>query len=111
MTRPLLFIDSGAYSAETKGVKITLSEYVAFLKAHAQYIEIAAGLDVLFDADGTWRNQLEMEAAGVSPMPTFHFGEDVSWLKRYVAKYERIALGGQVGQSTGDLVRWLDDVW
>ena len=42
-------MDSGAYSAETKGAKISLEEYASFLRAHEKYIFIAANLDVLFD--------------------------------------------------------------
>ena len=69
MNRPLLFIDSGAYSAETKGVKISLPEYMTFLKLNEQYVEVAAGLDVLFNADATYANQLTMEAEGINAMP------------------------------------------
>lgn len=104
-------MDSGAYSAETKGVKITLEDYVKFVKANREYIDVFACLDVLFNPEASWANQMAMEAMNVTPLPTFHFGEDFKWLIRYVEKYDYIALGGQVGQSPQSLMAWLDEVW
>lgn len=105
-------MDSGAYSAETKGAKISVAEYARFLKQNAKYISVAANLDVLFNPEATWINQQQLEqSAGMTILPTFHFGEDFKWLVRYAAQYDYIALGGQVGQSPEQLMLWLDEVW
>lgn len=109
--KPKLFIDSGAYSAETKGARISPYQYAAFIKRWANYPNVVCNLDVIGDAEATWKNQVLMEELGVTPMPTFHYGEDYKWLIRYVEKYPYIALGGQVGQSTENLIKWLDEVW
>lgn len=110
--RPKLFIDSGAYSAETQGVKISPYQYTAFLRRWKQYVDVAANLDVLFDAEGTWKNQELMESLGERPMPTFHFGEDEKWLVKYIAKgHDYIAMGGQVGQHPDAQMQWLDRMW
>ena len=40
MKKISLFLDSGAFSAFTKGVKIDIQEYIGFIKKHQKYIEL-----------------------------------------------------------------------
>lgn len=111
LVKPLLFIDSGAYSASTKGATIDMHAYVQFLRRWDKYIDVAASLDVLSSPEQSWANQLAMEAMGVKPLPCFHLGEDPKWLVRYVERYDYIALGGLVGTSPSQQAMWLDDIW
>lgn len=37
-----LFLDSGAYSAYTKGVNIDIQEYISFIKSNIKYISVYA---------------------------------------------------------------------
>ena len=105
-----LFLDSGAFSAKTQQVEINIQEYIAFIKKHEHLLEVYANLDVIGSAEGTWENQKIMEAAGLNPLPVFHYGEDMKWLQRYLKKgYPYIALGGMV--KTPRLIQWLDGVW
>jgi hypothetical protein len=104
---PAVFADSGAYSAATQGVPIDVSEYSDWLQSNAQHTTVYANLDVIGDASATWRNQKTLERAGLSPLPVYHTGEDWSFLQRYQADYEYIALGGQVGWSAKKLLPWL----
>lgn len=106
-----LFLDSGAFSAFTKGVSITIDEYCQFIKQHSDCISLYANLDVIGDPVASYRNQMYMERQGLSPIPCFHYGEDEVWLRRYLEKYEYIALGGMVPISTPDLVDWLDQIF
>jgi len=107
-----LFLDSGAFSAFTQGITIDIQEYIAFIKEHESVLEVYANLDVIGDPVGTWKNQITMEKAGLSPLPCFHYGDDPKWLKRYLSKgYEYIALGGMVPISTNDLRSWLDYIF
>lgn len=107
-----LFLDSGAFSAFTQNLEIDIQEYIAFIKEHETNLEVYANLDVIGSAEGTWRNQKTMEAAGLNPLPCFHYGEDFKWLRRYLdAGYEYIALGGMVPISTPDLMIWLNTVF
>lgn len=106
-----LFIDSGAYSALTQGVKIDIQEYIKFIQENEDVISIYSNLDVIGDAEATWVNQLIMEKAGLNPIPCFHFGENIKWLKLYLEKYDYIALGGMVGASNKALMDWLDPLW
>ena len=106
-----LFIDSGAFSAFTQGVAINLDEYIAFIKQYKDIITVYANLDVIGDAEGTLANQKRMEKAGLNPLPCFHYGEPIEFLKYYLGKYKYIALGGMVPISTKDLGTWLDNLF
>jgi len=105
-----LFLDSGAFSAKTQGVEIDIKQYIDFIKEHEDCIEVYANLDVIGNPAATWKNQLIMEKAGLHPLPVFHYGEDLQWLEKYLARgYEYMALGGMV--KTPNVSVWLDAVW
>lgn len=112
-----IFLDSGAFSAWTLGAQLRVVDYVEYIKRNMDIIRnedgamMASVLDGIGDPLQTWRNQLEMEARGVRPLPCFHSGEDDRYLEHYVKNYEYITLGGMVGASTEQLMRWLDRVW
>lgn len=106
-----LFLDSGAFSAQSQGVGIDIQDYIAFIKKHDEYIEHYAVLDVIGDAEKTLENQKIMEAAGLHPIPCFHYGEDEKYLQLYIDNYDYIALGGMVPVSTGNLMKWLDHIF
>jgi hypothetical protein len=103
-----LFLDSGAYSAFTKGAVIDIHEYIAFIKKNIKYIDVYSVLDVIGDSEATWKNQKIMERHGLKPIPCFHTGESETYLKRYIDSYPYIALGGMVGGSSQGLLLWLD---
>lgn len=112
-----VFLDSGAFSAYTLGVDLSVQEYCEYIDRNRDIIRIEDGdlmasvLDGIGDPLQTYRNQLEMEARGVRPLPCFHAGEDEKYLEWYVANYEYITLGGMVGSSTKQLCIWLDRIW
>jgi|TARA_R100001530_G_scaffold62534_1_gene45006 hypothetical protein len=107
-TSQSIFLDSGAYSAFTQEFEINIQSYIAFIKKHLSKIEIYANLDVIGDAEATYKNQKIMEDAGLSPLPCFHHGEDFKWLQKYLDEgHTYIALGGLVGGSYNKLAPWL----
>ena len=106
-----VFLDSGAFSAYTQGVTIDIGKYCDYCHRNADIIEFPSVLDAIGDADGTWRNQEEMERRGVRPLPCFHYGEPMEVLDYYVSKYEYITIGGMVPISTPQLRIWLDRLW
>lgn len=113
--RPKLFIDSGAFTAKTKGQLLSISEYAGFLKQWSRYISVSAGLDVIPDPEATWKNQQEIESYGLTPtpLPTFHIGEDFKWLQKYANEYDYIGLGGTASKkySVAQRLEWLDICW
>lgn len=112
-----VFLDSGAFSAFTKGVEVDLPKYCEYIKRNKDIIEhvdgtlLASVLDGIGDPLKTWQNQLAMEQLGVRPLPCFHYGEDERYLEWYIANYDYITLGGMVPISTPQLKIWLDRIW
>lgn len=113
----VVFLDSGAFSAWTLGVAIDVGEYCEYVKRNIDIIKcedgdlMASVMDGIGDPLQTYRNQLEMEARGVRPLPCFHFGEDERYLEWYLKNYTYITIGGMVGKSTATLTTWLDRIW
>lgn len=112
-----VFLDSGAFSAFTLGVTLSVEDYCNYIKTNMDILRVEDGdvmasvLDGIGDPLQTWRNQQEMELRGVRPLPCFHFGEDEQYLEHYVKNYSYITLGGMVAQSTKALGPWLDRIW
>ena len=120
------FLDSGAYSAWSKGTQIDLDEYIAFIKSNADLLEVYACLDCIPGAPGrsatsaernagaelTWKNYLYMKSEGLDPLPVYHYGEDPKFLERmldYGCDY--IGIGGLVGVPSEHRRSWLDRVF
>lgn len=112
-----VFLDSGAFSAFTKGVNVDLKGYCDYVHRNADIIETVDGilcasvLDGIGDPLKTYQNQKEMESYGVRPLPCFHYGEDERYLEYYLANYDYITIGGMVPISTVQLIHWLDRLW
>ena len=112
-----VFLDSGAFSAFTKGVEIDIQRYCQYIKTNIDIIEHVDGVTVASVLDGigdplkTFQNQKRMEQLGATPLPCFHYGEDERYLEYYVANYPYITLGGMVPISTPQLKIWLDRIW
>lgn len=106
-----VFLDSGAYSAYTQGVTVDIGRYCDYIHRNADIVEFPSVLDAIGDAEGTWRNQEEMQRRGVRPLPCFHYGEPLEVLDYYMANYDYITIGGMVPISTPQLKIWLDRIW
>lgn len=112
-----VFLDSGAFSAFTKGVEVDMRAYCDYIKRNLDIIETVDGalcasvLDGIGDPLQTWQNQMAMEQMGVRPLPCFHYGEDERYLEWYIQNYDYITLGGMVPISTPQLFHWLDRIW
>lgn len=117
LNRAQIFLDSGAFTAFTLGMVLSVAEYCEYIQRNSDILRrdgnilMASVLDGIGDPLQTYRNQLEMEARGCRPLPCFHAGEDERYLELYVKNYEYITLGGMVGSSTKQLSIWLDRIW
>ena len=90
--RHTLFVDSGAYTARTKGVEIDLDKYIEYLNENKGRFEVIAPLDVIpnestesqLDApEKSWQNYLIMKERVIDSdkvIPAFHMGEDYKYL-------------------------------
>lgn len=113
-TMPEIFMDSGAYSAATQKTTIDIAAYADYLDKYKDMLSVLAGLDVIGDAEATYKNQQYLMKRGLDVLPTFHVGEDFSWLERYISDgHKYIALGGMVPYSMqrGKLFHWLSQCY
>lgn len=109
-----LFIDSGAFSAKTRGVEIPIQKYISWLHAHKERIALYASLDVIGDPEKSKINQAIMEREGLTPLPCFHLGEPIRYLEEMVERYQYIAVGGYVGLSmhhAAELRKYLSQIF
>jgi hypothetical protein len=112
-----VFLDSGAFSAHSLGVNISIDDYCQYIIRNRDILRVdgnavmASVLDGIGDALKTWQNQLYMESQGATPLPCFHYGEDPQYLDWYVQRYEYITIGGLVGKAQQDQEVWLDRMW
>jgi len=89
-----------------------LQAYIDFLKSEdGKYLNVYSNLDVISNPKLTMRNQRLLEQEGLNPIPVFHLGSDERYLKRYIDKYEYIAIGGLVPNPTSVLIPSLDRIW
>lgn len=103
---PEIFADSGGFSAYSQGVRITVDEYADWLTKWSPLIETYANLDVIGNASATKANQTALEDRELTPIPVFHAGEPVDFLRDYVERYPYVALGGMVPISSDLALRW-----
>jgi len=105
--QPSYFLDSGAFSAFTRGAKIDIQQYIQFIKDNK--ISIYASLDVIGDAKKSYENYLIMRQAGLRPIPAFHYGEDFAFFEEYLETEDYVAIGGVAQlKMTDRLIPFLD---
>lgn len=75
-----------------------MDDYIQYVHKHNPQLYDYANLDVIFNPERTWDHQKYIESHGLKPMPVYHFGEDIKWLKKYMDNYEYIGIGG-LGQD------------
>lgn len=120
------FLDSGAYSAWSRGTVIDLDEYIEFIKANIEMLDAYASLDVIPGKPGaiatqierdaaaqqSWRNYLYMVEDGLQPIPVYHYGEHERFLDRMLQHgCDYIGIGGLVGVPGPLRLQWLDRVF
>jgi hypothetical protein len=109
----MMFGDSGAHSARTLGITLTLEDYAAWCHRYDQRLTLYANLDVIGAPEATWNNQRALEDQhGLLPLPVFHTGEPWHHLERYLDHgHTYIALGKLLGNPVADVLSWLDRVF
>lgn len=94
-----LLVDSGAFTAATKGTSINLGEYCDWLLGNHRHIKHAAVLDVIGDWRATAENHERMLARlgnTVHVLPAWHLGSPLPELHRLCREHGYIAIGGCV---------------
>ena len=129
-----LFIDSGAFTAWTKGVVLDVEDYINFINTYTEHLELFACVDNIpgrFDRTPTieerkaapqltWENYLYMRERVKDKdklLPTFHLGEDLKALQNMLntkldgKHIPYIALGGTVGAPIPQKKKWYSTVF
>ena len=89
-----IMVDSGSFTAYTKGVHIDIDDYLNFIDEIGDYVTVFVAVDDVPDpmnmdynkAKTTWDNYLYM-VERIRPelrdklIPVFHYGEDFKWLR------------------------------
>jgi len=104
-----VLLDSGAFSAWSRGRVIDIDEYANYVRIKKPYRYF--NLDVIGDSVATNHNQLYLESIGLSPIPIFHFDEPFEILDSLARKHKLIGLGGTVGRSLQARKNWLSQVY
>ncbi len=112
LTRPSfcdsLFLDSGAFSAFRRDVKIDLDEYTKFIYENKNGIDIYCSLDDIKSPQISMDNFLQMKKSGLNPLPCFHYGEPRGVLDFYLEHTDYVALGGVAGPSLHrQRIKWI----
>lgn len=97
-----IFLDSGAFSADTQNTPIDVWEYMEYINENFNTISTYVVLDVIGNAKETWKNQALMESEGLNPLPVYHVEDPIEYLYKCL-EYEYFALGGMaggIGQTT-----------
>lgn len=104
-----VLLDSGAFSAWSRGQIIKVQEYAeCLIKWQPQKY---FNLDVIGNSESTQKNQKYLESRGLSPIPVFHIGEPLGLLDELVKRYEIVGLGGTVGKPHRQRRSWLSQVF
>jgi hypothetical protein len=98
-----LLLDSGAFSAWSRGGDIDLDRYISYVKRNQHHLVGYFNLDLIGGKDGQreWDAELleatasashtklqKMKDAGLRPIPVFHRGEHPRWLERMLKEGE-----------------------
>ena len=128
-----LFIDSGAYSAYTKGKEVDVDDYIKFINETGDVVFVFAQVDKIPQVIGreptaeeladaprqSWENYLYM-VKRIKPeyrdklIPVFHYEEDEKWLKNMLeythedgSHIPYIGLAASTVGSAKDRIQWL----
>jgi len=122
-----IMLDSGAFSAWTRGIPIDIDDYAQFVLDNPGVFSIVANLDVIPGSKGRtptqveinkaaqagWENwkYLEKKLPGTKILHAFHYGESDAWLKKIMGETDYLAIGGiAMGLTTLQRQAWLDDL-
>lgn len=95
--QPEILLDSGAYSAFTKGKHVNVLDYIEYIRANRAYITNYISLDVIGDPAMTKHLYKLMWSAGLNPIPVVHYGKELHLVDYYRKGWPLlVALGGTV---------------
>lgn len=129
-----ILVDSGAFTAHTKGIEINCDDYIDYLNSIHEYVDLYAQLDKIpgeFGKERTpeqlaeapklsWENYLYMRPRLIEPdklLPIYHQGEDIKWLHNMLETtfdgkhIPYIGISPSNDKSVSEKVKWIEQVF
>ena len=103
-------LDSGAFTAQTLGKKISLDEYCKFIESLPFEPWKYFTLDVIGDPEKTMRNYEIMLSRGFKPVPILTQGESFSVMDEFWKTSDVVGVGGLVGVPLKEKQRFIYEV-
>ena len=103
-----LMLDSGAFTAFTKGIDIDIDNLTLYIKnLNPDY---AIQLDVIGNEEKTWSNYLKQKQDIPNILPVIHYNATDKHIKRVLNVADYVLLGGLVpyAKDKPKLMKWLD---
>ena len=83
---------------QTKEFKQFLDAYIQNILMHKDDYTFYVTLDIINNPEESWKITKYIESYGLKPVPVFHNGEDIYWLKKMLDEYDYIGISG-LGQD------------
>ena len=106
-----LFMDSGAFSNDTKGTYISINDYMQFLENNKNKIDLYASLDKVIDGKESLKNYKIMLKNNFTPIPVYHDGEDYKIMDYYMDNSKYIGLGAVAYKSNKARLLFFNDIF
>lgn len=101
-----IMLDSGAFSAQMRGIEVDLDAYADYVKRFQDQITIAVSVDVIWEGEKSLANWNYLCDKGIKTMPVFHFGEDEKILEEYVSRSDWVGVGGVASKGNSQRLSW-----
>lgn len=75
-----------------------LDRYITYCKANASKFDFYVTLDAIFNPELSWELYQLLLNEGLKPLPVYHFGEPIEYLKKMREETDYIGIGG-IGQD------------
>lgn len=95
-----IILDSGAWSSFNNGKTIDVYLYNQFIKTYGKLFTSCVALDVIGNAEESYKNYMVQKKAGLDVIPVFHpIFESDEWLEKYIKETSYIGLGGMASKD------------
>lgn len=109
--KPVIFGDSGAFSAWSLGKIVDIGAYADWLYLYRDWFAFYANLDVVGEPKKGMKNLAYLEGRGLHPIPVYHAGEPWRYLEEMAKSYPVVGLGG-IARAFGSLkARGKGEAW
>lgn len=119
-----ILLDSGSFSAWSRGAEISSDNYIAYCKANSHLVDAYVNMDALPGENGlmdhsqaaieksaakSYENLQIMKADGLKPVPVFHQGERFEWLDRMLEDGETyVGISPYLRSHQSEIIEWMD---